>query len=103
MRRGSNFVLACLCCVVLRGAFATVDLEALKSDIAATWRCHKDTNPGLAVSVVKDGKVVFAEGFGQADIENNVAVTNQTQFGVASLSKAFAATLLLKLISRRSE
>ncbi|XP_071117791.1 uncharacterized protein [Haliotis cracherodii] len=103
MRRGSNFVLACLCCVVLRGAFATVDLEALKSDIAATWRCRKDTNPGLAVSVVKDGKVVFAEGFGHADIKNNVPVTNETQFGIASLSKAFAATLLLKLISRRSD
>ncbi|XP_046567329.1 uncharacterized protein LOC124275727 [Haliotis rubra] len=101
--RSARFVLVCLSCVVLPGVFAAVDLEALKSDIAATWRCHKTSNPGLAVSIVKDGEVVFAEGFGEADIKEKTPVTNETLFGVASLSKAFAATLLLKLISRRSD
>jgi CubicO group peptidase (beta-lactamase class C family) len=54
--------------------------------------------PGMAVAVLKNQQVVFAEGFGYADIENNIPVTVETPFNIASLSKTFAAAILMKLV-----
>lgn len=50
--------------------------------------------PGTAVAVVKDGKVVYAEGFGYRDVEKKLKVTPDTLFAIGSCTKAFTATLL---------
>jgi CubicO group peptidase (beta-lactamase class C family) len=54
--------------------------------------------PGMAVAVLKNQQVVYAESFGYADIENNIPVTVDTPFNIASLSKPFAAAILMKLV-----
>ncbi len=50
--------------------------------------------PGCAVAVVKDGKIVFAKGFGYRDVEKKLPVTEHTLFPICSCTKAFTATLL---------
>jgi len=50
--------------------------------------------PGLAVGIFKDGEIVFNEGFGLRNSETKEAVTPETQFGIASCSKAFTAACL---------
>ncbi|KAL3887929.1 hypothetical protein ACJMK2_000314 [Sinanodonta woodiana] len=71
--------------------------QNVKEFIQKGLQCHN--NPALAISVVKDGEIVFAEGFGLKNISDaSSKVTNKTLFGIASLSKAFAATLLMKLL-----
>lgn len=47
--------------------------------------------PGLAVSIVQDGKVVYAEGFGMRDVEKGLKVTPHTLFAIGSCTKAFTA------------
>ena len=54
--------------------------------------------PGAALAVVRDGKVVFARGFGLADLENKIAVTPDTRFFIGSTTKAFTATLVGMLV-----
>ena len=54
--------------------------------------------PGMAVAVLKNQQIVYAEGFGYADIENHIPVTVETPFNIASLSKTFAAAILMKLV-----
>ena len=55
--------------------------------------------PGMGVVVVKDGKVVFSEGFGTTSVDKKDSpVTAQTQFILASTSKAFTAALLATLV-----
>ena len=54
--------------------------------------------PGLAVAVVHGDELVFARGFGQLGLEDERAVDADTQFGVASLSKAMTATALGMLV-----
>lgn len=49
---------------------------------------------GAAVAIVKDGKVVFAGGFGYRDFKNKLKVTPDTLFAIGSCSKAFTATVL---------
>ena len=53
--------------------------------------------PGGAVAVVRDGKLVFAHGYGWADVEDGVAVQPDALFRVASLSKPITAVAVLLL------
>ena len=46
---------------------------------------------------MKDGDIVFAEGFGLANIEDEEPVTADTKFSIASVSKQFTTTHLAKL------
>lgn len=45
----------------------------------------------MAVAVVKDGEVVYLNGFGQRNVEEDLAVTPQTLFAIGSVSKPFTA------------
>ncbi len=53
--------------------------------------------PGLALAVLKNGKVAKMKGYGLANIELNVAVTPSTVFDLASLTKQFTAAAVLLL------
>lgn len=50
--------------------------------------------PGMAVAVVKGDEVIFAEGFGFADLEAKRPVTAKTVFPVGSTTKAFTSALV---------
>lgn len=55
--------------------------------------------PGAAVSVVRDGRIVFARGYGFADIEAEKLVqADKTLFRVASVSKLFVWTAVMQLV-----
>jgi CubicO group peptidase (beta-lactamase class C family) len=56
--------------------------------------------PGLSAAIVKDQKVVWAKGFGMADLERRIPVTPDTPQPIASLTKTFAATLLMQLVEQ---
>jgi serine beta-lactamase-like protein LACTB, mitochondrial len=53
--------------------------------------------PGLSAAVVLNGEPAWSEGFGMADLENNVPVTPQTLFRLASVSKPITATAAMQL------
>lgn len=50
--------------------------------------------PGLAVSIVKDGEVIYSSGFGYRDLEQKLEVTPETLFAIGSCSKAFTAVTM---------
>ncbi|PHR48724.1 MAG: hypothetical protein COA32_04445 [Fluviicola sp.] len=52
--------------------------------------------PGVATVIVKDGKIVWIESYGYADVENSVPVKDSTIFLLASLSKLFTGTALMQ-------
>jgi CubicO group peptidase (beta-lactamase class C family) len=57
----------------------------------------KTNDPGLAVLVAQDGKILFERGYGRADREHDVPVTPQTTFRIGSITKQFTASAILKL------
>lgn len=58
----------------------------------------KDWNiPGLAIAIVKDGKVVVMKGYGIRDLKTKEPVDENTLFMIASNSKLFTATALAQL------
>ena len=54
--------------------------------------------PGIAVGVVKDGKLIHAKGYGVANLSTGKKVDENTLFGVASNSKAMTAAVLGQLV-----
>ena len=50
--------------------------------------------PGIAVAVVKDGKIIHAKGYGVRSLKTGLKVDENTLFGIASNSKAFTAAAL---------
>jgi CubicO group peptidase (beta-lactamase class C family) len=56
--------------------------------------------PGAALAIAKDGKLVFAKGFGWSDVSAGTPVRPDTLFGLASLSKSITAIGVLQLVER---
>jgi serine beta-lactamase-like protein LACTB, mitochondrial len=54
--------------------------------------------PGLALSVAIDGKLVYSQGFGYADLEEHVSAKPTTKFRIGSISKPLTATALMELV-----
>jgi len=54
--------------------------------------------PGTAVSLVRNGEVVWSEGYGLADRDRGVPVTADTVFQVASISKAVTSWGVMRLV-----
>ena len=76
------------------GSFAALHsgrVDALFADFA------KPGAPGAAVVVAVGDSIVFARGYGLADIEHGVAVTPSTSFRLASVTKQFTAAAILTL------
>ena len=56
---------------------------------------------GAAVSVVKDGKLFFAKGYGYADLEKGILVDpEQTIFSIGSVGKTFTWTAVMQLVEQ---
>lgn len=56
--------------------------------------------PGVVVGVVADQQLVWAQGFGYADVEGKVLMTPDVKFRMASHSKLFTATAVMQLRER---
>ncbi len=54
--------------------------------------------PGMSAAVVRDQQLIWARGFGYADLENQVTATPDTPYGLASVTKPIAATLIMGLV-----
>jgi CubicO group peptidase (beta-lactamase class C family) len=71
------------------------DLETLFDPIFA-GQMEKLHIPGAAVSVVKDGKIVFTKGYGVADVEKkNPVIPDKTLFRIGSITYLFQDTYMV--------
>jgi CubicO group peptidase (beta-lactamase class C family) len=91
-RRGFVAVLA----VVLLGV--ALPGQGYAERIAAFQKEHGI--PGLSGAIAVGDEVVFAQGFGVADLENEVPATAETVYRLASISKPIAAVLAMQLVEQ---
>lgn len=86
----SAFVLTLLLAVTAAAQTAEVDAH-IRAEM------EKQRVPGLSLAVVKDGKIVRAEGYGTANLEHNIAARPETVYKIGSISKQFLAAGILVL------
>jgi D-alanyl-D-alanine carboxypeptidase len=67
--------------------------------LLAKWN-HKD-EPGMAVLLIRDGRVEYRKAFGLADLDVRTPITPDTQFLLASVSKQFTAMAIMILAEQR--
>lgn len=79
-------------------AVAQVTPQYIDSVVAASMKVLPQA--GIAVAVVKDGKVIHSKGYGLASKETGAKVDENTLFSIASNSKAFTTTALGMLVDR---
>jgi CubicO group peptidase (beta-lactamase class C family) len=58
--------------------------------------------PGAALAVTKDGRLVYARGFGWADRERQQAVAPSALFRIASISKPITAAAVMQLVESKT-
>jgi CubicO group peptidase (beta-lactamase class C family) len=71
-------------------------LAARVDKVFAAW--DKPDSPGASVAVVRDGRVIYSRGYGQAQLEYAVPNTPATTFHAASVSKQFTAFAIQLLV-----
>jgi CubicO group peptidase (beta-lactamase class C family) len=54
--------------------------------------------PGLALSIMRDGQIIKARGYGLANVELNIPVTPESIFQTGSVGKQFTATAVMMLV-----
>ncbi|HET9387616.1 MAG TPA: serine hydrolase domain-containing protein, partial [Gemmatimonadales bacterium] len=81
-------------------ATAAPTLEARLERVAAEIERNRIDQhaPGAAVAIVRGGELIFARGFGLANVPGKTAVTPETRFFIGSTTKAFTATLVGMLV-----
>jgi CubicO group peptidase (beta-lactamase class C family) len=73
------------------------DLAAKIDPIFASFADPRANTPGCAVGVYRAGEIVFAKGYGYANLEHGIPITARTTFEIGSMSKQFTATAILLL------
>lgn len=92
----AQFILAISILLNPAGAPAQIaaeDLDAFVRDVQKEFEV-----PGLALAIVKDGKVLLTKGYGVRKMGEPAPVDDRTLFGIASNTKAFTATALGLLV-----
>jgi CubicO group peptidase (beta-lactamase class C family) len=81
--------------IPLTGA-AVTGMEAYDSIFSEFMRKH--SIPGGTVAVMREGKLIYARGFGYADLENKILAQPDALFRIASMSKPITSAAIFKLI-----
>lgn len=79
-----------------------VDNPEVKAAIEVfdAWCQHTVYNreqPGVSIGIVYDQDLIWAKGYGYADLENEIPATPSTAYRIASITKLFTATAILQL------
>ncbi len=82
-----------------RKGIADISVSARQVQRLAEQLVTQKKLPGLAIAIVQNGKVVSMQGYGVTGAPGGQPVTTDTVFRLASLSKAFAATLSAQLVA----
>ena len=92
------FVLASILCHAQTAAPApplSPDVAAQVDKVFEKW--NRTDSPGCALGVYQNGQIVFEHGYGMANLNDDVTITPETVFHVASMSKQFTAAAILLL------
>lgn len=98
-RRVTLLLTIALPCASFTGAGASGnDPLGAKIDAFVKAEMQRQHVPGVAIAVVKDGKVLKADGYGFANVEQEAPVTIDTIFQSGSLGKQFTAAGVMLLV-----
>lgn len=97
MRRVLAATIICFCGGTAFAQLPTAEALGNRMDAIAKQMLSRPM-AGMSVAVARDGQMVLVRGYGMADLEHSVAVTPETVFHIASISKNILAAVVLQLV-----
>jgi CubicO group peptidase (beta-lactamase class C family) len=101
----TQILMACLVILLMTSCTSpAAKKEVVDAEMLDTFKTELDNLrqemkiPGLSAAVVKDGELVWALGLGYADVENQIPATPETPYHLASVTKTFAALVIMQLV-----
>ncbi len=96
-------------CLALSGLFFSLNTWSLPSSFPGSNQFDRLMNelirkyhiPGASLSITKNGRLVYAKGFGYADLNTKEKMKANHLFRISSVSKPIAAVAVLKLVEQR--
>lgn len=79
-------------------AFGQIKEQPTIDSIFAEW--SKPNVPGCAIGVFKEGQLVYAKGYGVANLEYDIPNTKTSVYRIASTSKQFTAACVIRLVQQ---
>jgi hypothetical protein len=92
--RKKTKLLVTLFLIYLAPSITFAQISSLQIESLVSVALLKFKVAGAAIAVVKDGKVIHSRGYGVTDINTKIAVNENTNFQIASNTKAFTTTAL---------
>src|SRR5437763_8260652 len=90
LRRSLFAVILVLC------AFTAARADEVEDYAARQWRALHI--PGLSLAVVRDGRIIKAQGYGLDNVEWRTPATKETVYEIGSMTKQFTATAIMLLV-----
>lgn len=91
--------IVCFFCIQPAAAQSLPDSISKKIDnLFAYW--NKTSSPGCAIGIVRNDSLIYAKGYGMANLEYGVPISPATIFHMASISKQFTAYSIVLLASK---
>jgi CubicO group peptidase (beta-lactamase class C family) len=93
----TTFMLICLSLLLL-SCSTNQDISTNNEEVDALFsEWDKSDSPGYGLGVIQDGKLVYAKGYGEADLEHDIPITPSSVFYIGSVSKQFVTMCILLL------
>lgn len=97
---GTVFLLVALAGQAAAASFQLDARARTQIDAEAQRLIGEQITPGLAVSIMSRGKIIYAKGFGLANLETCTEVSPDAVFGIGSLTKQFTAAAIVMLMEQ---
>ena len=85
MKRAAVTIILLACCAIAQAQTPPTELSD-RVDAIAKQLLSRHT-AGVSIAVAREGRLILARGYGMANLEHSVAVTPETVFHIASISK----------------
>ena len=90
----NHFLLYLLVAITIN-SFGQIKESKAIDELFSDW--DKKDAPGAAIGIVKDGKLIYANGYGIGDLEHDIEITPSSVFYTGSVSKQFVTFSILLL------
>jgi CubicO group peptidase (beta-lactamase class C family) len=88
-----------LACLLASSVACEAQMRSMSDRVDEIFKDFGRHSPGCAVAVIQRGKPIYTNGFGMADLKNNVPIKSTTVFHAASLTKQFTAMSIMLLVN----
>ena len=95
MKRISLIIVLCLYSII---SFGQIKESQSIDSLFAEW--NKPNTPGCALGIIKDGELIYAKGYGLANMEYDIPNSPASVFRIGSTSKQFTAACIVLLAEK---